>query len=280
MELGAATAVAIGARAIRARGPATASRRASRGSPGCASRFLTLLLGATAFVYLRGELDALPVSLRIVFVTIARGVRARGGLRGRAPRAAGASARSRRRRSSLDQLTWTAIVYVTGRRDERRDVVLRAHLPRRRDPRRPARRAPRRGARASASTALLCAAFALRLGHAAARPGRRRATSSSPAQLVYPLLSTRSASTSSRCSRATSPSACASPAARSQAANAARRRGRAARRARPHRRRARARDPQPARVDLRARSRCSASRRRSPTRTGTSATSSSARRRA
>jgi two-component system sensor histidine kinase HydH len=75
--------------------------------------FLVLLLGATATLYLRGELTRYPFSLRVVFVTIGSGF--------------GLAAlyalllRSGRHllglawwQIVLDQLTWTAIVYVTG----------------------------------------------------------------------------------------------------------------------------------------------------------------------
>jgi signal transduction histidine kinase len=75
--------------------------------------FLTLLLSATATLYLRGELALYPFSLRIVFVTIGAGF------------ALAAAYAATLRRSThlhglawaqiaLDQVTWTAIVYVTG----------------------------------------------------------------------------------------------------------------------------------------------------------------------
>jgi len=75
--------------------------------------FLVLLLGATATLYLGGELARYPFSLRITFATIAAGF-------------ASAAAYAVVLRSgknlqllawaelTLDQLTWTAIVYVTG----------------------------------------------------------------------------------------------------------------------------------------------------------------------
>lgn len=75
--------------------------------------FLVLLLGATATLYLGGELARYPFSLRIVFLTIGAGFAL----------AAGYAALLRRARGvrglawaqiGLDQLTWTAIVYVTG----------------------------------------------------------------------------------------------------------------------------------------------------------------------
>jgi signal transduction histidine kinase len=75
--------------------------------------FLTLLLGATAFLYLGGELSRYPQSLRVVFVTIASGYALAA--------AYGAILRAGKRLGDLayaqlvlDQLTWTAIVYVTG----------------------------------------------------------------------------------------------------------------------------------------------------------------------
>jgi signal transduction histidine kinase len=75
--------------------------------------FLVLLLGATAILYLQGELARFPFSLRVVFLTIAAGfalaaayaVWLRGG--NRLTHLAWAQI-------ALDQLTWTAIVYVSG----------------------------------------------------------------------------------------------------------------------------------------------------------------------
>jgi two-component system, NtrC family, sensor histidine kinase HydH len=75
--------------------------------------FLTLLLVGTAIFYLRGELERYPVSLRIVFLTIAAAFALaavyaavlRGGKNLRALAFA---------QIVLDQVTWTAIVYVTG----------------------------------------------------------------------------------------------------------------------------------------------------------------------
>jgi len=75
--------------------------------------FLVLLLGATANLYLRGELARYPFSLRVLFLTIGAGF---------ALAAAYAVAlRSGRRlqqlawaQIALDQATWTAIVYVSG----------------------------------------------------------------------------------------------------------------------------------------------------------------------
>jgi len=75
--------------------------------------FLVLLLGATARLYLGGELARYPFSLRITFATIAAGfafaaayaVVLRTGKRLQALAWA---------ELTLDQVTWTAIVYVTG----------------------------------------------------------------------------------------------------------------------------------------------------------------------
>src|ERR1700739_141272 len=74
--------------------------------------FLALLLTATATFYLRGQLTAYPLSRRIVFMTIATGF----GLAG----LYAAALRMRKRLSTvawtaiaLDQITWTAIVYVS-----------------------------------------------------------------------------------------------------------------------------------------------------------------------
>ncbi len=75
--------------------------------------FLILLLGATATLYLRGALELYPFSLRVVFVTIAAGL-------GLAAAYAATLRRGRRLHAlawaqiAFDQLTWTAIVYVTG----------------------------------------------------------------------------------------------------------------------------------------------------------------------
>jgi signal transduction histidine kinase len=75
--------------------------------------FLALLLTATAALYLRGELNRYPFSLRVVFLTIATGF----GLAG----VYAAALRTGRRlhtlawtEIALDQITWTAIVYVSG----------------------------------------------------------------------------------------------------------------------------------------------------------------------
>ena len=80
---------------------------------GCRLGLLVVLLGATATAYLHGELARYPFSLRVVFVTIASGF---------ALAAAYAIALRNGRRLhvlawsqiALDQLTWTAIVYVSG----------------------------------------------------------------------------------------------------------------------------------------------------------------------
>jgi two-component system, NtrC family, sensor histidine kinase HydH len=75
--------------------------------------FLTLLLGATTTLYLRGDLARYPFSLEVVFVTIAAGFALAA--------VYGVSLRTGKRlqalawaQIALDQLTWTAIVYVTG----------------------------------------------------------------------------------------------------------------------------------------------------------------------
>ncbi|HEY8041188.1 MAG TPA: ATP-binding protein [Polyangiaceae bacterium] len=75
--------------------------------------FLVLLLGATATLYLRGELLRYPFSLRVVFLTIGAGFALAA--------VYAAVLRSGRRLQTLawaqivlDQLTWTAIVYVSG----------------------------------------------------------------------------------------------------------------------------------------------------------------------
>ncbi len=62
MELGILAPVDAGPGPAAAPGPpTTASRRASPGSPGCGSRFSSLLLGATAMLYLRRRAGPLPV---------------------------------------------------------------------------------------------------------------------------------------------------------------------------------------------------------------------------
>src|ERR1700733_2521683 len=75
--------------------------------------FLVLLIGATATLYLRGELARYPFSLRVVFATIGAGFTLAA--------AYGIVLRSGQRlrelawtQIALDQLTWTAIVYVSG----------------------------------------------------------------------------------------------------------------------------------------------------------------------
>src|SRR5271154_7017360 len=75
--------------------------------------FLALLLGATATLYLRGELARYPSSLRIVFFTIAAGF-ALAALYGVVLRAGRRLQVLAWAQIALDQVTWTAIVYVTG----------------------------------------------------------------------------------------------------------------------------------------------------------------------
>jgi len=75
--------------------------------------FLTLLLGATAILYLRGELARYPFSLRILFGTIASGF-ALAGLYAVVLRSARRLYELAWAQIVLDQLTWTAIVYVSG----------------------------------------------------------------------------------------------------------------------------------------------------------------------
>ena len=75
--------------------------------------FLTLLLGATAFFYLRGDLAIYPQSLRIIFLTIA-GAYGLGAVYAVLLRAGAAPVPLAYSQIFLDQVTWTAIVYVTG----------------------------------------------------------------------------------------------------------------------------------------------------------------------
>ena len=167
-----------------------------------------------------------------------------------------------------------------GRRHERRDLALRAHLPLGRDPPRPARAGSSRRSPARAAYALLCGAFALRL------VVRRRPTSpSAHTRRAGPTWATRSSSTCSALVRrhAARELPRRAPAHHRRAprgGHAPRRGGRAPRRcsaASPRGSRTRSetrsgRSP--------ARSRCSAPAARSRTRTRSSARSSSARPRA
>ena len=75
--------------------------------------FLTLLLGATAFFYLRGDLAIYPHSLRITFATIAAAY-ALGAVYAISLRAGANPTHLAYAQIVLDQDTWTAIVYVTG----------------------------------------------------------------------------------------------------------------------------------------------------------------------
>ncbi|MGA7124350.1 MAG: two-component sensor histidine kinase, partial [Polyangiaceae bacterium] len=75
--------------------------------------FLVLLLGATATLYLQGELARYPFSLRVVFLTIGSGfaLAAIYAVVLRSGKRLHALAWSQ---IALDQITWTAIVYVSG----------------------------------------------------------------------------------------------------------------------------------------------------------------------
>ncbi len=75
--------------------------------------FLVLLLGATATLYLRGELARYPISLRIVFVTIGSGF-ALAAIYAAVLRAGARLQELAWSQIVLDQITWTAIVYVSG----------------------------------------------------------------------------------------------------------------------------------------------------------------------
>jgi two-component system sensor histidine kinase HydH len=75
--------------------------------------FLVLLLGATATLYLRGELTRYPFSQTVVFATIAAGF-ALAALYATALRAGKRLLALAWAQITLDQITWTAIVYVTG----------------------------------------------------------------------------------------------------------------------------------------------------------------------
>jgi two-component system, NtrC family, sensor histidine kinase HydH len=75
--------------------------------------FLVLLLGATATLYLRGELARYPFSLRVVFLTIGSGF-ALAALYAAVLRSGKRLLALAWSQIALDQLTWTAIVYVSG----------------------------------------------------------------------------------------------------------------------------------------------------------------------
>jgi two-component system, NtrC family, sensor histidine kinase HydH len=75
--------------------------------------FLIFLLAATATLYLRGDLASYPSSVRIVFVTIGAAF-ALGAVYGAALRAGRRLHLLAWVQIVLDQLTWSAIVYVTG----------------------------------------------------------------------------------------------------------------------------------------------------------------------
>jgi signal transduction histidine kinase len=116
----------IGSAAPRARAGSPADGRSAIGRPpdhslgtrlawitGLRLAFLVLLLTATATLYLRDQLSLYPFSLRVVFVTIAMGFALAA--------VYAAMLRGGERLQTLawmqiafDQLTWTAIVYVTG----------------------------------------------------------------------------------------------------------------------------------------------------------------------
>ncbi len=75
--------------------------------------FLLLLLGATATLYLNGELARYPFSLRIVFLTIGCGF-ALAAIYAALLRSATRFSQLAWAQIVLDQITWTAIVYVSG----------------------------------------------------------------------------------------------------------------------------------------------------------------------
>lgn len=75
--------------------------------------FLSLLLGAIAFFYLRGDLGRYPVSQTIVFASIGSAF-ALAALYASLLRAGQRLQRVAEAQIVLDQLTWTAIVYVSG----------------------------------------------------------------------------------------------------------------------------------------------------------------------
>jgi signal transduction histidine kinase len=75
--------------------------------------FFTLLLVATAILYLGGQLERYPVSLRIVFLTIGSGF-ALAAVYGAVLRTGKGLRELAFAQIVLDQITWTALAYVTG----------------------------------------------------------------------------------------------------------------------------------------------------------------------
>ncbi len=113
MELGIRTTAAAPGGARRVRDPDHTLATRLAWITGLRLGFLILLLGATATLYLNGELARYPLSLRIVFLTIIAGFAQ--------AVCYGAILRTGQRLQALawtqivlDQVTWTAIVYVSG----------------------------------------------------------------------------------------------------------------------------------------------------------------------
>jgi hypothetical protein len=75
--------------------------------------FVALLFGATAFFYLRGDLSRHPVSQSIVFATIGSAF-ALAAVYASVLRTGRHLRRLAEAQIFLDQITWTAIVYVSG----------------------------------------------------------------------------------------------------------------------------------------------------------------------
>ncbi|MGH7439702.1 MAG: sensor histidine kinase [Polyangiaceae bacterium] len=103
--------ISVATSGVRGAGDSLATRLAW--ITGLRLALLVLLLVATAALYLRGRLDRYPFSLGVTFATVASGFTL-------AAIYAGALRAGRRLQAlawtqvSLDQITWTAIVYVTG----------------------------------------------------------------------------------------------------------------------------------------------------------------------
>jgi two-component system sensor histidine kinase HydH len=184
MELG-VRARAVLSRAPGAKGPGDSLATRLAWITGLRLSLLVLLLGATATLYLGGQLDRYPFSLRVTFVTVASGF-ALAALYATWLRTGQRLLTLAWAQVSLDQVTWTAIVYVTGGASSGATsfyalTCLFASIL-----------VGLRGAAYSAALgigiyALLCAGFAFRWVHAP--PDQSDAGYLvAPGQMVYPLL--------------------------------------------------------------------------------------------
>ena len=149
-----------------------------------------------------------------------------------------------------DQITWTAIVYISGGATSGATSLYGLTCLVRRDPPRRARRARRGAVGARAATSLLCVAF---WQHVLPAPADQQVDVRDAAGRdgVSALRQPPRHRGRSRCSRATWPSACARPAATSRSATARAEQAERLALLGRARRRARARNPKPARLDRR-----------------------------